>query len=87
MSDILPKHRCEKPLRSTQVQSATDTEINSCVTRLEELVELSEEVVALLEPAQDNERATTLRAWLAEDIQSQRDLLAKLRAHGHEGAC
>ena len=28
MSDILPKHRCEKPLRSTQ-QSATDAEINS----------------------------------------------------------
>ena len=86
MSDIVPKHWFEKPLRSAQVQNATESEINQCVSRLQELVELGEEIVALLEPATNNERATLLRSWLSEDIESQRALLAKFRANGYEGA-
>lgn len=85
MSNIAPKHWCGKSSRATQVRSATDAEINSCVAHLKELVELGEEILTLFEPAQDNERVSALREWLAEDIQSQRELLAKFRAHGYAG--
>ena len=37
MSDIAPKHWCEKSSRATQVRSATDAEIDSCVAHLQEL--------------------------------------------------
>ena len=85
MSDIASKHWCKKSSRATQARSATEAEIDSCVANLQELVELGEEILTLFEPAPDNERVSALREWLAEDIQSQRELLAKFRARGYAG--
>ena len=71
---------------NVDLTGATDAEINNCVDALQELVGLSEEIVALLSPADPGLETESLCEWLADDLRCQRALLENFRRHGYHGA-
>ncbi|MEM7408019.1 MAG: hypothetical protein AAF458_22205 [Pseudomonadota bacterium] len=60
-------------------------EINACVDRLRELIDLGAELLDMMSSANGDADIDRLRRWLQTDIDRQRMLLDDFRAQGFSG--
>jgi len=64
----------------------TREEINLCVDRLRELILLGSELLQLMAPAEGDADFDSLRVWLRQDLNRQRQLLADFSDQGFPGS-
>lgn len=64
----------------------TREEINACVDRLSELIDLGAELLDMMSSANGDADIERLRRWLKTDIDRQRMLLDDFRSQGFAGA-